>query len=902
MNYLHAQLLTLYRLTISPIGCDILTYNKKITAFSVALSLGITAALSPPAYAQEAEEQADDGAIVVIGGRIRGGVETSVPVLQEIDAEDVEALGVSSLEELVEAVSPQANSGRSRGGRPIFLINGLRISSRREIRDLPPESVRRVQVFPEEVALQYGFRPDQRVINFILKSNFSSFNAEVEYGQPQSGGFARQEVEATLTRIGQNFRLNIDFEYERGSQLTEAERDIIADDGDIFALDGNITSLTSGAEIDPALSALAGQMVSIVGIPGESTPTLGSFAANPLPADGNIGAFRSLIGSNDRFELNSSWSRTLAPQTTLALNANLELDETRSLLGLPTAELILPASNPASPFANDVVINQSFLNPQPLSRRDVTYTANFGAAFNTLIGPWRWSLTGDYNYIEAETSTTQNADFTSLQAGLNNGSVNPFEADFGSSLSLLAPDISDSTNQLFAIRSSFSGQLFQIPSGPVRLTLGQNYARRSQDSRAVISGIETLGDLSRNSISGTASLEIPVVARDLGPLGFLGEIAVNGNYGIADLSDFGTLQEYGFGLTWSPSGSLTLSATFIADEAAPDISAIGNPIIVTPNRSFFDFTNNQTVLIDNITGGNPLLQAQDSRDWKFSVSWKPNFIKGVTLQSEYFVERSNNVTANFPLLSPEIEAAFPDRVVRDAAGDLISVDQRQVNYDELNSRSLRSGISFRGRIGKGGRGGGRKGGERKGGGSDGSKPSSQAGNKAPSRLRIPGRRPGGRFFLSLFHTWRFQDEILISPGVPLLDRLNGSTRDFLGGTPQHEIEISGGVFHNGMGVRLRGGYRSGTQVLGSGLPGSTDLNFSDRLSINALFFLRLDRKVNLAKKIPAFKNSRIRLRVRNIFNDFVRVTDSNGLRPMRYQRGFVDPEGRYFELNFRKRF
>lgn len=159
---------------------------------------------------EEAVEDPPSREIVVTAERLRGSVDTDVPPVEELNEADMTALGASSLTDLAAAVAPQANSGRGRGGgMPIILLNGQRVSGLRELRDLPPEALRQVQIFSEEVALKYGFRPDQRVINFILKDNFASFATEFEHAQPQDGGFATNEFETTLTRIGKTTRFNL---------------------------------------------------------------------------------------------------------------------------------------------------------------------------------------------------------------------------------------------------------------------------------------------------------------------------------------------------------------------------------------------------------------------------------------------------------------------------------------------------------------------------------------------------------------------------------------------------------------------------------------------------------------------------------------------------------------------
>lgn len=159
-----------------------------------------------------------------------------------------------------------------------------------------------------------------------------------------------------------------------------------------------------------------------------------------------------------------------------------------------------------------------------------------------------------------------------------------------------------------------------------------------------------------------------------------------------------------------------------------------------------------------------------------------------------------------------------------------------------------------------------------------------------------------RWNIALYHTYRIQEDILIRPGVPLLDLLDGSAISNNGGASRHEVELSGGVFHKGLGFRLQGNYKSRTTVDGTGLPGSSDLSFSDLTSLDAFVFVNLDQRGKLTQKLPFLKGSRITLRVNNVLNDVIDVRDENGLVPLSYQPGYLDPRGRVFELSFRKRF
>jgi iron complex outermembrane recepter protein len=136
----------------------------------------------------------------------------------------------------------------------------------------------------------------------------------------------------------------------------------------------------------------------------------------------------------------------------------------------------------------------------------------------------------------------------------------------------------------------------------------------------------------------------------------------------------------------------------------------------------------------------------------------------------------------------------------------------------------------------------------------------------------------------------------------VLDLLNGSATSSNGGAARYELELSGGVFHKGLGFRLQGNYRSGTTVNGSALLGSSDLRFSDLTTLSAFTFINLDQQAGLIKKLPFLKGSQITLRLDNVLNDVLDVRDENGLVPLGYQPGLLDPRGRVFELSFRKRF
>jgi iron complex outermembrane receptor protein len=159
----------------------------------------------------------------------------------------------------------------------------------------------------------------------------------------------------------------------------------------------------------------------------------------------------------------------------------------------------------------------------------------------------------------------------------------------------------------------------------------------------------------------------------------------------------------------------------------------------------------------------------------------------------------------------------------------------------------------------------------------------------------------GRFFVNLFHTIELENKLTIAPNLPVLDLLDGDALSG-GGTVRHSVELEGGMFYQGKGMRLSGRYSGPSRVDGSGLPGSTDLRFGSLATLNLRFFVDLGQQEKLVQKFKILKGSRISFDIDNVFDSYRTVTDTTGAVPLRYQRDLIDPVGRSFEIEFRKIF
>ena len=329
---------------------------------SSALALVAVPLCPASAAAQDASAQTEPPAgpdadygneeIVVTAERIAGQVQTNLPPIVELDEADIAAYGADSLADLVAQLAPQTGSGNSRSsGRPVFLINGRRVSGFREFRRYPPEAIRKVEVLPEEVALQYGYPATQRVINFILKDNFVSREVELQRGGPTAGGRSNSEAELSMLTINGANRLMGGVEYNASSMLTEAERGIIQTPG--------------------------------------SVPTV---ATDPDPAE-----YRSLASDSESLEVETTWNTALGESPMagdLSINGNFKREFSRSLSGLDIVALTDPLG----------VTAIRALDNDPLTRRTTVSTFSLGSSLNKPLGDWQLAVTLDAAHARTDSA------------------------------------------------------------------------------------------------------------------------------------------------------------------------------------------------------------------------------------------------------------------------------------------------------------------------------------------------------------------------------------------------------------------------------------------------------------------------------------------------------------------
>jgi len=762
----------------------------------------LPASRAPPPGAAPRTAGAGGDEVLVTGRRPRGSVIRDVPPIRTFSPLDIRAFGANDVGDLLQSLAPQVGSVQGREDRgPVVLLNGKRVSSAAEINKIPAEAIERVEVFPEELALAYGYRADQKVVNIVAFERFSSRVGRLNYAAPTEGGRDTVGGAVNYLRLRGDTRINVDADYARSGTLLESERGLLQARGVADA-----------------------------------------------------GRFRSLLPATEQLQLNATLAGEVIEGVSSSFNGRFDRTGNDSLLG--------PAGD-----------------GRALKRAVDTRLFHLGTTSNGAWGRWQWTLTANLDATVTDTATDRSG--------------------------LAARDRARAENTLADADLVVVGSVMTLPAGAVTTSLRAGVATRDFTSRTRRDGDDRRVDLSRDRGAVQASVDIPIFGPRTESLAWLGKLSVNANVALEALSDRAGLRTFGYGLGWSPIAAIGIVASFADEQGAPTVEQLGAPLVVTPNVRTFDFIRGETVDVTRIFGGAPGLRSDDRHVGKIGLYVKPFAATDLNLSIEYVGTRIDDPNAILPVATPGIERAFPQRFVRDGVGRLLSIDATPVNFDRSEQRQVRLGFNLTRPLGPVPPGLANANVRFVGSEADLQRslpPGAriirpEAGSAAAQRFE----NVSSRVSISLYHNWRFRDDVLIRPGLPVLDYLGGAAVDGRGGRQRHEVELQMGAYKRGLGARVTSTWRSGTRV-GDGVAGFDDLRFSSYGIVNLTLFANLSERLGGKDAPPLFRGMRIGFGINNLFDTRPMVRDSAGSTPLPYQSAYLDPLGRSANVSLRKIF
>lgn len=848
---------------------------------------------SAPAYAQFDEplfadiiEPEDE--VVAQGQRQTLTAITDIIPDVSFGAGDIQSLGVTDIGQLIDAIN--AEVGSDENGPPILLLDGVPVESRRDVRRFPSEAIHRVDVLPPEASLKFSSSPDRRVLNFVLRQRFNALTQNGHIQTTTEGGQENGGLGVNYLRIRNKTRFALSADFNASDSLSEFERDIeLQERSGPFAFGGNITAAEQGNEIDPNFSALIGEPVSLIGVPDSAANSSLSLEEYSLGANTpnltNEQRFRDLEAGSQTLTLGASLFRPLNDTLSIQTALNAEISQTESNRGLIRSSFDIPASNPFSPFAQDI---QLFRADGPLTRdrNESDIEGNIGLFAN--YGKWRWSLNAQYEDIRESDRTLRSLDTDTLQTQFeyNDPALNPFG-------DLRLSDISETkdTQKTARLKGLVSGQFLQLPAGPLNGSLGFELSDVDFNANTEFDGTGFDNEIERWSRQIRAELDIPILGRENSGRRSAGRLSARISGALDEVENVGTLETYGAGLNWNATDKLRLQGSIDINETPPSLGSLSNPIRIEPNIRITDFATGASVFVDRLSGGNPALLPERRHRIRLKANYRHD--RDLRFSTQYTARRLYDDIRSFPFLTPQITNSFADRLERDENGAITLFDARPVNVFFSDRETLRTGVNWTKRIARSNA-------------AQGTRP--QTNERARTRQNGRRNRPrSDRLTLSLYHTLRIKDEVQFRENGEVLDLLGGAALSRRGGQPVHEIEgrinLSRANYGGGLFVIHESGKTLDTSFFLADQE-FDNLMFSPVTKTNLRLYYDLGRTAQgrRVSRKSWRRDLRVTLDIDNIDNQRTQVTSENGDTPFGYEPDALDPTGRTVKLSLRKMF
>lgn len=736
--------------------------------------------------------------------------------------DEIGAYGADNIGQLIDAIAPLIDG---RGEAPAVLVNGKRIASPAEITGYPPEALNGVAILPPEAAAHYGYPSGQRVVNLELKQKYASWDASAGVTVPTAGGRRGGQLAVGRSTIDGDTRWNAQVTASDETALLKSARRLSVRD-EVQAL---LPTLPDGIEVDP-------------------------------------NRFESVLGDTQSLNFNAGVTRPLG-EFAVALGVNAAASRGKQLIGLPIGSIVLPPGSPWVPPGEAPVTVSRLLDDGALESAQRSESFGATATLSGAIAGWQTSLSLLYAHSRSDSVYGRGYDVSAVQQRVDAGDPD-FDPDGAWPATPRLADHSRFRNDMLNATLNTSRSVLELPAGEVNMSLTLSAIRNRSRFVTETAGIVQHDRSGSDQFEGRWSATVPVTNRASGGRAPLGDIALDLSAEAGKATRTGTRRKWNAGVRWTPFPFLDLRAGIGQENAQPTFDQLHGPEIEVITR-LFDFARQEFVQPVRLFGGNPDLKGGRIRDLSLNAMIRPFADNLATLNIGYRKQILRGGIASFPTLTPEVEAAFPDRVTRDVEGRLLAIDSRPTNIEHERVESIASGLTLRYT-------------EKRG---------------APGAPPPAGAFRPWTFSLTVNHNWQIGSEMAIGPGLPVLDRLRDS------GQSRHNIGLGLAAGRNGLGASLSGSWGSGARVRSEGgVGGATEFRYAPTAIFNLGLFAEPAQWMATSTERNWASDLKISLDIQNVLNGYRKVSVVGGAMPQGYTRDEIDPLGRTVRLGIRKQF
>jgi outer membrane receptor protein involved in Fe transport len=612
-----------------------------------------------------------------------------------------------------ESLAPGGAAVALRGLGPdatLVLINGRRvapypfaqngITAFVDLNSIPLAAIRQIDILRDGASAIYGTDAIAGVVNVRFLEKYDGAMVTVGYGNTTDTdtseyraslitGFSDERRGTELVLVADYFHREALFQTDRYFSRSIDQR-----------RQGGSSFLSSVANPGTVFDPVTGDPLRVPAN-SDGTPEVSEFT--PVRNRFDRAPFQPLVPETERFGFTTRAKVRLAPAVDLFTEFGYRNTFTTQQLSPAPIEgdvenISVPAANPFNPFGADVLFRYRVTEAGP--RVDEIDSDFFRAVAGLNIDlPGRWDLETALLFSQTNTEVHgfNNLSRSAVLAALADTnpatSFNVFGA--GNNVnnpatiqSFLVTTTREGKSTLFGTDAKMNGPLFSLPAGDLLTAFGMEFRHEDLEdhfdpfsaSGGVIDLNSTSASGDRDIVAGFAEFYAPIISNAMAIPGIHkleAQFALRGeNY-----SDFGSTVNPKIGLAWQPVPDwLLVRGSWSTGFRAPSLvqSSTGSLTFSQELRDTTRFAvtgapEDESQSLQILSGGNPNLDSEDSRNFSTGFVLTPPVLPGVTLSADYFhIEIENSIASLDPQFILDNEGDFPGLVVRapPSAGDI----------------------------------------------------------------------------------------------------------------------------------------------------------------------------------------------------------------------------------------
>jgi len=630
----------------------------------------------------------------------------------------------------------------------LVLINGRRVagvgrrsateaSDQADLNGIPLSAIERIEVLPASASAIYGSGALGGVINVILRRDYSGHEANVRYESTDDGhapietynltsSFQLEGGRTQLLFSGQYQDTSALYGYQRDFQMRGRARQLANDREAIYTPAGqstgnppagalvNIRSRDGSPLFGPGSSHFTHIPVGYRGwkLDGQQPLEDNQGTYNLDLARGAMNGFsgnNTLIGSSRAKSANVSASREMSKTVRLFFDAGWSESRQASYDTYFGARVITVSKDaPTNPFGQDVLVSYPLRDSDratPPNNYVTIRTERAALGFEWEL-PREWRLVGDYSWSHSRNDYNYRRQFgsTSVTQAVNKGDVDLLRdtTSFATSIdeySVLKHAITNAWMADSTLRAAgtvarwYAGDI-TLASGIEHRELRQSAVRDTDSTNALPPPVYRRQQMD----SLYAEATVPLVSENLAIVGVHTlDIQLASRHERFDVETAKAKFQATVptvGLRWLPVKDVILRASWGKGFRAPDYAQLSEPTLSTTPTSIDDprrgKENNANVY--TLSGGNPEITPETSRNVNFGIVWTPERLSGLRLSADWYrIEKRNVIITPSAQWLLDNEDMFPERVQRaaPASGDPYGVGEiTQIHTYRMNASKM----------------------------------------------------------------------------------------------------------------------------------------------------------------------------------------------------------------------